>query len=156
MAEVEALVFQRAKLWRQVRESIVIKIGALQTFAVDIDQVESGIVDLLRGFFVIGRKVRVAIARLGFYQLGNLMECGAGIHGGQRQAQRQQAVAMMMRTVTATAQNPGQRGEDAHQGDHQPQTRKDILTYTSAGQAVGQRVEHRVVNTVAGKIIAGI
>lgn len=120
MAEVEATGFQCAKLWRQVRESIVIKIGAFQTFAVDIDQVESGIVDLLRGFFVIGRKVRIAIARLGFYQLGNLMECRAGIHGGQRQAQRQQAVAMMMRTVTATAQNPCQRGEDAHQATTSP------------------------------------
>lgn len=83
------------------------------------------------------------------------MECGLASTEASA-AQRQQAVAMMMRTVTATAQNPCQRGEDAHRGDHQPQTRKDILTYTSAGQAVGQRVEHRVVNTVAGKIIAGI
>ncbi len=147
--------FQRAKLWRQVRESIVIKIGALQTFAVDIDQVESGIVDLLRGFFVIGRKVRVAIARLGFYQLGNLMECGLA----STEASAGTAPAGCSHD-DADGDGDGAEPVPARRrcprGDHQPQTRKDILTYTSAGQAVGQRVEHRVVNTVAGKIIAGI
>ena len=85
MAEIETFIFQRAQIWRQVREGIVIKVGALQAFTVDIDQIERRVGDRFRRLFVVSREIRIAIARLGFHQLGDLMERRAGVDGGQRQ-----------------------------------------------------------------------
>ena len=62
VAEIQAFIFQRAQFRREIRESFVIKIGPLETFAVDINQVEFRVRDSFRRLFIISRKVRVAIA----------------------------------------------------------------------------------------------
>ena len=62
MAEIQAFIFQRAQFRREIRESFVIKIGPLEAFAVDINQVEFRVRDSFRRLFIISRKVRVAIA----------------------------------------------------------------------------------------------
>ena len=62
VAEIQAFIFQRAQFRREIRESFVIKIGSLETFAVDINQVEFRVRDSFRRLFIISRKVRVAIA----------------------------------------------------------------------------------------------
>jgi hypothetical protein len=49
VAEIETFVFQRAQVGRQVREGIVIKVGALQAFTVDIDQIELRVGDFFDG-----------------------------------------------------------------------------------------------------------
>lgn len=38
VAEIRAFIFQRAQFRREIRESFVIKIGPLETFAVDINR----------------------------------------------------------------------------------------------------------------------
>ena len=62
VAEIQAFIFQRAQFRREIRESLVIKIGPLETFAVDIYQVEFRVRDSFRRLFIISRKVRVAVA----------------------------------------------------------------------------------------------
>ena len=62
VAEIQAFIFQLAQFRREIRESLVIKIGPLETFAVDINQVEFRVRDSFRRLFIISRKVRVAIA----------------------------------------------------------------------------------------------
>ena len=62
VAEIQAFIFQRAQFRREIRESFVIKIGSLETFAVDINQVEFRVRDSFRRLFIISRKVRVAVA----------------------------------------------------------------------------------------------
>ncbi len=62
-------------------------------------------------------------------------------------------VVWMMATST---QDPGKRAKNCHQRDDEAEPRKYVLTYACAGQAVRQRVEHRVVNAVTGKVIAGV
>ena len=115
MAEIETFIFQRAQVRRQVGEGIVIKVRALQAFTVDVDQIELRAGDRFGRFFVVSREIRIAVARLGFHQLGDLMERRAGVDGGQRQEQRQQAIAMMVRVMATSAQHPGQRAKNRHQ-----------------------------------------
>ena len=62
VAEIQAFLFQRAQFRREIRECFVIKIGSLETFAVDINQVEFRVRDSFRRLFIISRQVRVAIA----------------------------------------------------------------------------------------------
>ena len=62
VAEIQAFIFQRAQFRREIRESFVIKIGSLETFAIDINQVEFRVRDSFRRLFIISRKVRVAVA----------------------------------------------------------------------------------------------
>ncbi|CDA01474.1 unknown [Klebsiella variicola CAG:634] len=59
IAEIEALIFYFAELRGEVRKGVVIKIGTLEAFAIDIDQVQLWIVDTLRRLFVVCGKVRV-------------------------------------------------------------------------------------------------
>ena len=156
MAEIETFVFQGPQIRGQVREGIVIKIGALQALAVDIDQIELRIVDLLRGFFVICHEIGVTLARLGFHQFGDLVECRAGVNRGQRQAQRQQTVAMMVRVMATTTQHPGEGTKNSNQSKYNAQTGKYVLTNPCARQAIRQGVEYRIIDTVTGKVIAGV
>ena len=62
VAEIRAFIFQRAQFRREIRENLVIKIGPLETFAVDINRVEFRVRDSFRRLFIISRKVRVAVA----------------------------------------------------------------------------------------------
>ena len=156
VAEIEAFAFQFAKLGRQVGKRLVIKIGALKAFAVDIDQVELGVGDAFRRLFIVGNKIRIAVAGLGFHQLANLAERRTGVNGGQRENQRQQAIAKVVRMMTASAEYPAQGAENAHQRHDNPGAGKDIFADARAGQAVGQGIKHRVINAVAGEIIAGV
>ncbi len=156
VAEVETFVFQGAQIRRQVREGIVIEIGSLQALAVDIHQIKLRVSDRFRWLFIVRHEIRIAVARLGFHQLGDLVKRRAGIHGGQRKEKRQQAVAMVVRKMTAAAQDPGERTKNHHQSHHQPQTGENVFTHARARQAIGQRVEHCIVDTVAGKVVAGV
>ncbi|MNP31759.1 hypothetical protein D3C76_1248980 [compost metagenome] len=115
MAKIQTFVFQRAEIRRQIRKGIVIEIGALQTFAVDINQVQFRVSDGFRRFFVICREIWIAVAGLRFHQLGDLMERRAGINRTERQRQGQQAVAHMMRKMTTTAQHPAESAKHREQ-----------------------------------------
>ncbi|MND90957.1 hypothetical protein D3C80_830610 [compost metagenome] len=115
MAKVQPFVFKCTEIWRQVWERIVIKIGTLKTFPVDIHQVEFWIGNGFGGLFIIRGEIRVAIARLGFYQLGYLMKRRAGIDRPKRQHQCQQTVTHMVRMVTATAKDPPKRPKHRNQ-----------------------------------------
>ncbi len=63
---------------------------------------------------------------------------------------------MMVRMMATATQHPGQRAKNHHQRDDKAEPRKYVLTHTCARQAVRQGVEHRIVNTVTGKVIAGV
>ncbi len=156
VAEIDPFVLDGPQFRGEIREGVVIEIGALKTFAVDVDEVQLRIRNRFTRLFVIGRKVGIAVARLGFHQLGDLMKRRAGIHRGEREYQRQQAVAEMVRMVTAAAQDPTQQSKHAYQRNHHANARKYVLTNPGAGQAVGQSIENGIVNPVPGKIVAGI
>ncbi len=63
---------------------------------------------------------------------------------------------MMVRVMATSTQHPGQRAKNRHQRDDKAEPRKNVLAHTRARQAVRQRVEHRIVNTVTGKVVAGV
>ncbi len=58
--------------------------------------------------------------------------------------------------MAATAQDPAEGKKECQQADDQRCAGQNILTHPRAGQAVGNGVEHRVVNAVAGKVVAGV
>ena len=84
------------------------------------------------------------------------MKCRAGVNGGQRQQQGQQTVTHVMRVMATAAQNPAESDKNGRQRQRDPNARQNIFADTRAGQAVGQRIENRVIDPVAGEIVTGI
>jgi len=62
----------------------------------------------------------------------------------------------VQRVMAATAQDPAEGKKERQQADDQRHARQNILADARAGQAVGDGVEHCIVNTVAGKVVAGV
>ena len=63
---------------------------------------------------------------------------------------------MMVRMMATSTQHPGQCAKNGDQCNDKAEPRQNVLAYTRARQAVCQRVEHRIVNAVTGKVIAGV
>ena len=61
-----------------------------------------------------------------------------------------------MRMMPATAEHPAECAKYRDQRDDQPHARQNIFAHAGARQAVGQRIKYRVIDTVAGEVIAGV
>ena len=62
----------------------------------------------------------------------------------------------MMWMMATTTQHPGERAKNSNQRHDDSQAGKYVLTNSGSRQAVGEGIEHRIVNTVSGKIVAGV
>ena len=61
-----------------------------------------------------------------------------------------------MRVMPAAAEHPAECAKYRDQRHDQPNARQDIFAHASARQAVGQRIKYRVIDTIAGEVIAGV
>lgn len=61
-----------------------------------------------------------------------------------------------MRMMPTAAQHPPQGAKNGNQRDGHADARQNVFADPGAGQAVGQSVEYRVVDAVAGKVVAGV
>ena len=62
----------------------------------------------------------------------------------------------MMWMMATAAQNPAESDKNGRQRQRDPNARQDIFADTCTGQAVGQRVQNRVIDPVAGEIVTGV
>ncbi len=62
----------------------------------------------------------------------------------------------MMRVMATAAQDPAERDKNRRQRQRDADPRQNIFSNPRAGQAVGQRVEYRVIDPVAGEIVTGV
>ena len=61
-----------------------------------------------------------------------------------------------MRMMPTAAQHPAEGAKDGDQCDGHADPRQYIFADPGASQAVGQSVEYRVVDAVAGEVVTGV
>lgn len=62
----------------------------------------------------------------------------------------------MMRVMATAAQDPTERDKNGRQRQRDPNARQNIFSNPRAGQTVGQRVQNRIIDPVAGEIVTGV
>ena len=60
----------------------------------------------------------------------------------------------MVRPLMA-AQQPGQQADQQKEQQQQRKSRHHIFADARAGQTVGQRIKHRIIDAVPGEVVAG-
>ena len=154
VAEIQALRLLLAQFRRQTGENLLVEVGALQAFAVDIDQIELRVVDDLLRHLVVAVEVGVRQPGVRGDQAGDLAKGRRGLYRAGGAGHRQQTPAEMVRPLVA-AQQPAQQADQQKEQQQQPESGHHIFTDARAGQAVGQGIEHRIVDAVAGEVVAG-
>lgn len=83
------------------------------------------------------------------------MEGRAGVDRGQRQQQRRRCSRRDEDDADGGAA-PTPWRQNGNQRDGHADARQNVFADPGTGQAVGQSVEYRVVDAVAGKVVAGV
>ncbi|MND74096.1 hypothetical protein D3C80_656840 [compost metagenome] len=155
IAEVDAVFAVLVQFVGQAGEDLLVEVGSLQAFSIDIHQVRRF---ALYGFlrrFVIGVKVGGIAANLALHQQRDVLKGGSSADGKQRQHHGEHAVNHAAAFRLAPYQTPGQQGEDQRQHRQQADKRQQVFADAGALQAAGEGVDHRIGNAVTGKVVAG-